>query len=128
LEERKRWPRGKPYELSECHLEHLWNLAEADQRVDEARDKSNTPTENSQLHMKLYQEDIKANLASDPDFIRRLPAPANMQREFLDSWSKKALDTACAVWHKRFDCQLPEIMTTDQCNEALQIGFELLLR
>jgi hypothetical protein len=96
--------------------------------VEEAREKSNKTSEKSQLHMKLYQEDIKANLARDPDFNRRLPASAHMQREFLDSWSKKALDAACAVWHKHFDCQLPEIMTTDQCNEALKIGFELLLR
>ncbi len=40
LEEWKRWPRGKPYELSECHLQHLRNLAEADRRVEEAREKA----------------------------------------------------------------------------------------
>ncbi len=80
------------------------------------------------LHMKLYKEDVKANLARDPDLYRRRPAAPHMRREFLDSGSKKALDAARAVWHKRFDCQSPEIMTTDQCNEALKIGFELLRR
>ncbi len=52
---------------------------------------------------------------------------SHFRHEFLDIRSKKALDAARAAWHKRFDCQLPEIMTTDQCNEALKIGFELLL-
>jgi hypothetical protein len=41
LEERKRWPCGKPHEHSECHLEehvqyYVLNLAEADRRVEEA--------------------------------------------------------------------------------------------
>ena len=55
-----------------------------------------------------------------------LSAPAHFRREFFDNKSKKALDAARAVWHQRFHCQLPEIMTTDQCNEALKIGFKLL--
>ncbi len=88
--------------------------------MEEAREISKKAIEKSQLHMKLYQEDVKAYFARDPDFYRRLPGPAHMRREFLDSGSKKALDAARAVWHKRFDCQLPEIVTTDQCNEALK--------
>jgi hypothetical protein len=126
LAQQKRWPHGIPYEQSECHREHLRNLAEADRRVEEAREKAKKAIEKSELHMKLYQEDVKANLARDPDFYRRKPAPAHFRREFLDSRSKKALDAARAVWHKRFDCQLPEIMTTDQCNEALKIGYDIL--
>ncbi len=68
--------------------------------------------------MKLYQEDVKTNLARDlgPGLLSA-PAPAHMRRELLDSGSKKAR----AVLHKRLDCQLPEIMTTDQCNEDLKI-------
>ena len=126
LEERKSWPRGKPYELSECHLEHLRKLKEADRRNKESLEKARKSIQESQLHMTLYKEDIKANLARDPDFYRRRPAQAHFRREFLDTESKKALDAARAVWHQRFHCQLPEIMTTDQCNEALKIGFELL--
>ena len=56
----------------------------------------------------------------DPDFYRRRPELAHFRREFFDNKSKKALDAARAVWHQRFHCQLPEIMTTDQCNEALK--------
>ncbi len=74
--------------------------------------------------MQLYLKDVKANLARDPEFYRR--RPAFMQREFLDSGEKTALDAACAVWLKRFGSQLPEIMTTDQCSKAVKVGYDLL--
>jgi hypothetical protein len=68
--------------------------------------------------MQLYLKDVKDNLARDPEFYRRRPAPAFMRREFLDSWEKKALDAACAVWLKHFGSRLPEIMTADQCSKT----------
>jgi hypothetical protein len=126
LEVRKTWPKGRPRSQCPVHLEHLRNLEEADRRVKEDREKANKALEKSQLHMKLYHEDVQANLARDPDFYHRKPAPAHFRREFLDSGDKKALDAARAVWHQRFFCQLPEIMTTDQCNEALKIGYDIL--
>jgi hypothetical protein len=49
-----------------------------------------------------------------------------MRREFLKSGDKKALDAARAVWFDRYGSQLPEIMTHDQCNQALAIGYDLL--
>jgi hypothetical protein len=78
--------------------------------------------------MKLYHEDMPANLTRDPDFYQCKPAPAHFRREFLDSWAKKALDAARAVWNQRFDCQLPHDhgIGTDQCNKVLKIGYDLL--
>jgi len=76
--------------------------------------------------MQLYLKDVKANLARDPEFYRRRPAPAFMRREFLDSGEKKALDAARAVWLKRNGSQLPEIMTADQCSKAVKVGCNLL--
>jgi hypothetical protein len=121
LEVRKTWPGPLHNVQFISSISGIW-LAEADRKVKEAREKAKKALEKSQLHMTIYHEDVQANLARD----HREPAPAHFRREFLDSGAKKALDAARAVWHQRFLCQLPEIMTTDQCNEALKIRYDLL--
>jgi hypothetical protein len=96
--------------------------AEAEQKREEADLLAKHQQEFENSPMQLYFLD----LARDPDFYRRQPAPARMRREFLERRDKKALDAAHAVWLERFDCQLPEVMTHDQCNQALRIEYELL--
>jgi hypothetical protein len=125
LEVRKTYPSGVPQGPSPEQLRKQREAGEKQKRKDaEWEEKCKKDFENSP--MQLYLKDVKANLARDPEFYRRQPAPAFMRREFLDSWEKKALDTACAVWLKRFGSQLTEIMTADQCNKAVKVGYDLL--
>jgi hypothetical protein len=69
------------------------------------------------MNWKSGQHGLKAGLLINVQFILSTSG----------IWWKQ-IDAARAIWHKRFDCQLPGIMTTDQCNEALKIGFEILQR
>ncbi len=62
----KSYPHGRPHELCPVHLLHCQKLAEAVRRVREDAEKSKTALDNS--FMQLYLEDVKANLARDPDF------------------------------------------------------------
>ena len=76
--------------------------------------------------MQLFLKDVQANIARDPEFYRRKPAPAHMRREFLSSTGKDCLDAARAVWPKRYGSHLPEVMTDAECNRALKVGRDLL--
>jgi len=125
LEVRKTFPRGVPPGPSPEQLRQQREAEEKKKREDaEWEEKRKKDFENSP--MQLYLKDVKANLARDPEFYQRRPAPAFMRREFLDSGQKKALDAARAVWLKRNGSQLPEIMTTDQCSKAVKVGCDLL--
>ncbi len=47
---------------------------------------------------------------------------AYMRREILRNEGKKALDAARAVWYSGFGHHLSEVMTPDQCDEAVRVG------
>jgi hypothetical protein len=125
LEKRITYPRGVPPGPSREELrEQREREAEKKRKDTEFQLKRKQEFENQPFQ--LYLKDLKANLARDPQFYSRKPAPAYMRREFLTSGEKKALDAARVVWPKRFGVQLPEIMTDSECRKAVAIGRNIL--
>ncbi len=78
LEVRKTFPCGVPPGPSPEQLRQQREAEEKKKREDaEWEEKRKKDFENSP--MQLYLKDVKANLARDPEFYRRRPAPAFMQ-------------------------------------------------
>jgi hypothetical protein len=124
LSKRKINPRGVPQGPSpEALKEERERDAEKKRKDAEWRLKCKKDYENSP--MQLYLKDVQANIARDPDFYRRKPAPAHMRREFLSNSDKELLDAARAVWPKRYGRELPETMTHEECDKALKVGHDV---
>ena len=126
IETRKRWPQGKPpgYKSPEELREQREKETEKQRKDAEFKTKCKQARDNEPLQ--LYMKDLKANLAKDPDFYNRTPAPAYMQRKFLGKGETMRLDAARAVWPIRFGKELPEVMTAAECDKAMRIGSEIL--
>jgi hypothetical protein len=121
IEVRKTYPRASGAQTLQLQEQ---SEAKAEQKRKEAELQAKHQQEFENPPMQVYVRDV----ARDPDFYSswRRPAPACMQREFLEIRDKKALEAARAVWLERFDCQLPEVMAHYQCNQALRMEYELL--
>ena len=127
IETLKEWPRGKPagYKPPEVLREQREKEAEKKRQAEELRKKFERERENTPSA--LRSKALDAFLAKDPDFLIRTPAPAYMERKFLQPAQKKRLDAARAVWPIRFGgTELPEVMTAAELNQALRLGSEIL--
>jgi hypothetical protein len=90
LEVWKTYPRGVPPGPSREQLQKQ-REAEAEQKKNEAELRAKHQHDFGNSPMQLYIRDMNANLARDPDFYRRRPAPACMRREFFKSGIRKRL-------------------------------------
>ena len=122
---RKTYPRGVPPGPSREELREQ-SERDAEKKRKDAEFRLKCQQDFEREPMQLFLKDVQANIARDPEFYRRKPAPAHMRREFLSSTSKDWLNTARAEWPKRYGSYFPEIMTNAECNRALKVGRDLL--